>query len=54
VPGVVRETLGSVEIQSEVLTDLFEDQKNIVHLTVGDQKRSFVLVRDNNKGMLNL
>jgi hypothetical protein len=54
VPGVARETLGSVEIQSEVLTDLFEDQKNIVHLTVGDQKRSFVLVRDNNKGMLNL
>lgn len=54
VPNVARETLASVEIQSEVLTDMFEDQKNIVHLTIGDQKQSFVLVRDNNKGMLNL
>ena len=54
VPKVARASLHSVEVQNEVLTDLFEDQKNIVHVIIGDLKKSFVLVRDNNKGMLNL
>jgi len=51
---IPRATLTSVEVQNELLTDLFEDQKNVVHISIGDQKRSFVLVRDRNKGMLNL
>jgi len=34
--------------------DLFEEQKNILHFKIKDQKKSFVLIRENNKGMLNL
>lgn len=46
--------LKSVSIQNEILTDLFEEQQNIVHLKWKGKKRSFVLIRENNKGMLNL
>lgn len=54
IPEVPLATLSSLEVQNELLTELFEDQKNIVHMRIGDQKRSFVLFRENNKGMLNL
>ncbi|MBS9463270.1 hypothetical protein KIM67_12700 [Flagellimonas sp. 389] len=46
-------TLKSISVQNEILTDMFEEQKNIVHLKWKDQKKSFVLIRENNKGMLN-
>ncbi len=52
--GVPLKSMESIEVQNELLTDLFEEQKNIVHMLIGDQKRSFVLVKENNKGMLNL
>lgn len=54
VPGISLDTLQSVQVQNEVLTDLFEDQQNLVHIRIKDIKKSFVLVRENNKGMLNL
>jgi hypothetical protein len=44
----------SIEIQNELFTDLFEEQKNIVHFEINGTKKSFVLVKENNKGMLNL
>ncbi|WP_435624951.1 DUF6702 family protein [Flagellimonas sp.] len=44
----------SIAIQNEILTDLFDEQQNIVHFKLNGQKKSFVLIRDNNKGMLNL
>lgn len=44
----------SIVIQNEILTDLFEEQQNIVHLKWNGKKKSFVLIRENNKGMLNL
>ncbi len=46
--------LESIAVQNEILTDMFEEQQNIVHLKWNGQKRSFVLFRENNKGMLNL
>ncbi|UII76708.1 hypothetical protein LV716_02665 [Flagellimonas sp. HMM57] len=46
-------TLKSISVQNEILTDMFEEQKNIVHFKWKDQKKSFVLIRENNKGMLN-
>ncbi|MCL6268318.1 DUF6702 family protein [Flagellimonas myxillae] len=46
--------LKSIAVQNEVLTDLFEEQQNIVHLKWKGKKRSFVLIKENNKGMLNL
>ncbi|WP_420321819.1 DUF6702 family protein [Flagellimonas sp.] len=43
-----------ITVQNEILTDLFEEQQNIVHIKWKGQKKSFVLIRENNKGMLNL
>lgn len=45
--------LQSISIQNEILTDLFEEQQNVVHLKWKEQKKSFVLIKENNKGMLN-
>jgi hypothetical protein len=54
VSGIPPGSISSLEIQNDLLTDLFEEQKNIVHITINDLKKSFVLVRENNKAMLNL
>ncbi len=54
IPGVELDTLNSVAVQNEVLMDYFEEQKNVVHIRVKGEKKSFVLIRENNKGMLNL
>jgi len=47
-------SLKTISIQNEVLTDLYEEQKNLVHIKWKGKKKSFVLIRENNKGMLNL
>ena len=54
ITGIQKEQLKSVGVQNEILTDTFEEQKNLVHFDVLGKKKSFVLVRENNKGMLNL
>lgn len=46
--------IGSIGIQNEILTDLFDEQQNIVHFKIDDKKKSFVLVKERNKGMLKL
>jgi hypothetical protein len=47
------EKVSSLEVQNEILMDVFEEQKNIVHLKMGGKKKSFILIRESNKGMLN-
>jgi len=47
-------TLKSISIQNDILTDLYDEQKNLVHFKWKGKKKSFVLIRENNKGMLNL
>ncbi|WP_430966077.1 DUF6702 family protein [Spongiimicrobium sp. 2-473A-2-J] len=54
IPEVQFEKVKSIEVQNEILTDLFDEQQNIVHFKLKGKKKSFVLVRENNKGMLNL
>ncbi len=44
----------TIALTNEVLTDLFEEQKNLVHFKIKGKKTSFVLIKENNKGMLNL
>ena len=51
---VNRPDLQTLEVQNEVLTEMFEDQQNLVHLRVRGKKKSFVLFKESNKGMLNL
>ena len=50
---VVLSNLTSIEVKNDLLTEFFEEQQNVVHLKIGDTKKSFILVRENNKGMLN-
>ena len=47
-------TVTSIEIQNEILTDLFDEQQNIVHFKINGKKKSFVLIKSDTKGMLNL
>ncbi|WP_394975034.1 DUF6702 family protein [uncultured Croceitalea sp.] len=54
VPDIGFSGLNSISIQNEVLIDLYEEQKNLVHIKWKGKKKSFVLIRENNKGMLNL
>lgn len=53
-PGVPSASLKSVEVYNALLTDLFEEQRNLVHLNILGQKKSFVLNSEGTKGMLNL
>tara|TARA_R110002126_G_scaffold163431_1_gene311325 strand:+ start:270 stop:788 length:519 start_codon:yes stop_codon:yes gene_type:complete len=54
VPKIDLGTATSISVENAVLMDIFEEQKNVVHFKLGNQKKSFVLIRENNKGMLNL
>lgn len=54
VPKVDLSKIKSLGITNEVLTDLFDEQQNIVHFKIDKMKKSFVLARENNKGMLKL
>lgn len=53
-PKVKFETIKSIEATNDLLTDMFEEQQNVVHFKLNGLKKSFVLSRSNNKGMLNL
>ena len=46
--------LKTIEVENEVLTDMYDEQKNLVHIKYQGKKKSFVLIKENNKGMLNL
>ena len=54
VPEVDLAVTTSIQITNEILTDLFDDQQNIVHFKIDGKKKSFVLLKSDTKGMLNL
>jgi hypothetical protein len=43
-PGVKK--LSSIEVFHSTITELYDDQSNLVHVTVGDKTRSMRLMRD--------
>jgi len=43
----------NIAVECNFLTDLYAEQKNILHLIGRGKKKSFVLIKENNKGMLN-
>ncbi|QWX84298.1 hypothetical protein H0I23_01195 [Cellulophaga sp. HaHaR_3_176] len=53
VANVKMATLKSIAIINEVLTGMFDEQQNVVHFKLNNEKKSYVLGRENNKGMLN-
>ena len=54
VKNVNLNNIKTIEVQNQLLTDLFDDQQNVVHFKIKGMKKSFVLIRENDKGMLNL
>ncbi|MBT8289138.1 MAG: peptidase E [Flavobacteriaceae bacterium] len=45
--------INSFEISNEILFELFDEQQNIVRTTINDKRKSFILVKENAKGLLN-
>ncbi len=54
VPKVGLPKIKSIQIQNEVLTDIFDEQQNVVHYKINGKKKSFVLTKSDTKGMLKL
>lgn len=42
----------SLEIENQLLYEIEEDQQNLVHVKVGKQRKSLLLVKENDKGLL--
>ena len=47
------ERIDTIEISNQVLFELFEEQQNIVRAKINGKHKSFILVRENDKGVLN-
>ncbi|WP_298425027.1 DUF6702 family protein [uncultured Kordia sp.] len=43
----------SIEVENDILYELEEDQQNLVHVKIKDQRKSLLLVKENDKGLLN-
>ena len=54
IPKINLATTTSIQITNEILTDLYDEQQNIVHFKIAGKKKSFVLLKSDTKGMLNL
>ncbi|PIB29278.1 hypothetical protein BFP77_06905 [Maribacter sp. 4U21] len=54
VPEIDLPTVKTVAITNEMLTDLFDEQQNVLHIKIKEKKKSFVLLKSDAKGMLNL
>lgn len=54
VPEIDLAKIKSIQIENEILTDLFDEQQNVLHFKIGGKKKSFVLFKSHTKGMLNL
>ena len=46
-------SLNEFEIENKVFFELFEDQQNIVRTKIKGKNKSFILIKENSKGMLN-
>jgi len=45
--------LNTVTVQNEILTDIFPDQKNVVHVEKNGETKSLLLTRSNEEGSIN-
>lgn len=50
VPGI--KEINRIDVENSVLMDLFEEQKNLVHVEVGGKTKSMVLVAGNERSSL--
>ncbi|NND63836.1 MAG: hypothetical protein HKN48_11670 [Flavobacteriaceae bacterium] len=42
-----------IEVENKILTEMFDDQQNIIHVKKNKKRKSLILERDNPKGVLN-
>lgn len=54
VPKINIANVKEIEIQSRLLTDIYPEQQNVVNCKILDKRKSFMLIRDSDKGMLKL
>jgi len=54
VPKIELKNLSTIAVENEILTDLYDEQQNVVHFKIDGKKKSYVLVKSDTKGMLNL
>ncbi|WP_375239049.1 DUF6702 family protein [Aurantibacter sp.] len=47
------EEVNSFEIENTTLFDIFPEQKNVVRTSINNNNKTFVLIPENDKGMLN-
>jgi len=47
------DAIKSIEITNAVLFDLFQEQQNIIRTNINSKKKSFILIPENDKGLLN-
>ena len=45
--------INSFEIENKILFDVFSEQKNIVRTSINKKEKSFILILEKDKGMLN-
>lgn len=45
--------ISSIEIQNLVLFDLYKEQQNIIRTNINSKNKSFILIKENDKGLLN-
>ncbi len=53
IPGIERQDITSIEVINRTLFDMFPEQQNIVHIKLDDNRKSFILIKGNDKGLLN-
>lgn len=46
------EKVNSLEIENAILYEIEEDQQNLVHVKINDQRKSLLFVKENDKGLL--
>lgn len=46
-------SISSFEVTNQVLFDLYSEQQNIVRTNINDKNKSFILIKENDKGLLN-
>ncbi|WP_159021631.1 DUF6702 family protein [Formosa sp. L2A11] len=46
--------ISEIEVKNKVLYDIFEEQQNVVRLDINGKKKSFILIKENDKGLLKL
>ncbi len=54
VPNINLANISNITIENGMLTDFFEEQQNVLHFNINGKKKSYVLLKSDTKGMLNL